>query len=91
MIDCQSITISINPQDQLPTVSAERSRDLHLYYYDPRAFGSVYTVDCSDVCVHFQPPYREEYQLELPDDREGQYVTEMRGSKMIVSKVIRGE
>ncbi len=91
MIDCTSVTISINPQDPLPTVSAERSSDIHVYYYDPRAFGSLFTVDCTNVFIHFQPPHREEYKLDLPSEKLDQYVTEMRNSKMIVSKVIRGE
>lgn len=86
------MTISINPQGQLPTVSAERSKDIHLFYYEPQAFGSVFTVDCTNMFVHFQPPHREEYRLELPpEDRLGQYVSELRDSEMIVSKVIRGK
>ncbi|XP_064391311.1 uncharacterized protein LOC135339116 isoform X1 [Halichondria panicea] len=89
MIDCTSVTISINPQDPLPTVSAERSSDIHVYYYDPRAFGSLFTVDCTNVFIHFQPPHREEYKLDLPSEKLDQFVTEMRDSKMIISKVIR--
>ncbi len=91
MIDCTSVTISINPQDPLPTVSAERSSDIHVYYYDPRAFGSLFTVDCTNVFIHFQPPHREEYKLDLPSEKLDQFVTEMRDSKIIISKVIRGE
>ena len=85
------MTISINPQDKLPTVSIERSKNIHLYYYEPHAFGSVFTVDCSDVMVHFQPPHVDEYKLELPpDDKLNQFVAELRGSRMSVAQVIRG-
>ncbi len=86
-----SVTVSINPQDQLlPTVCIERSSNIHLHYCKPTVFGSVFTVDCSDVSVHFQPPHKEEYQLELPSDPVGQYVSELKKTEMIISKVIRG-
>ena len=91
IIGSQGVTISINPQDKLPTVSIECSKNIHLYYYEPHAFGSVFTVDCSDVMVHFQPPHVDEYRLELPpDDKLNQFVSELRGSRMSVAQVIRG-
>lgn len=90
MIDCKSVTVSINPQDKLPTVSVERSNNVHFNYYEPQAFGSIFTVSCSDIFVHFQPPHREEYKLDLPSDEVGQYISELKDTEMIISKVIRG-
>ena len=90
MISSKNVTIFINPQDRLPTISADGCTNVHLHLYEPRAIGSIYTVNCSNIVVHFQPPHKLEYVLEIPEDSEGQYVYEFRGGKMTVDKVIRG-
>lgn len=93
LIDCQNVSIFINPRDTLPTVSAERCHSLHLYYVEPKALGSVYTVQCSEVIVHFKPPNKEEYLLEPPSGGTGndQFVSSLSGEEMVTEKVIRGE
>ena len=74
-------------------MSAERCQTLHLHYIQPKALGSVYTVQCSDVTVHFKPPHKEEYVLELPGGGGGsdQFVSSLSGEDMVTEKVIRGE
>ena len=58
--------------------------------------GSVYTAQCRDVTVHFKPPHREEYALELPGGGTGeegekdQFVSYLSGENMITEKVVRG-
>lgn len=58
--------------------------------------GSVYTAQCRDVTVHFKPPYREEYVLELPGGGTGeegekdQFVSYLSQENMITEKVVRG-
>ena len=89
LIDSHDVTIVISPQHALPTVSAERCRALHLHYHTPQAFGSIYTVQCSDITVHFKPPHREENTLELPEGNE-QFISYLDESKIVTEKVIRG-
>lgn len=88
------MTVSINPQDKLPTVTAERCENVHIYYYDPRALGSIYTVKCSNVYVHLQPPYPSEMPLQLPapDESNDQFVSTYKpqGKHMATVKVLRG-
>ena len=93
MIDCQNVSVFISPHDSLPTLSAERCQTLHLHYNQPSALGAVYTVHCSDITVHFQPPHKEEYVLELPGggDDSDQFVSRLSGEGMVTEKVIRGE
>ena len=94
LISSQEVTISINPQDKLPTVTAERCSNVHLHYYEPRALGAIYTVKCSNIFVHLQPPYPTELSLQLPapDESNDQFVSTYKpqGKQMIVEKVIRG-
>lgn len=92
MIDCRDVQISINPQEPLPTVSAERCSDIHFHFYEPTAMGSIYTVQCSKMVVYFQPPHTEtnELVLQATDDTR-QYVTKYRDDKLVTSVVIRGE
>ena len=85
------VTISINPQDKLPTVSADGCQNIRLYYYDPRAIGSIYTVNCSNVIVHLQPPHKQEHVLDLPTDSMDQFVSSLHQEKMVTEKVVRGE
>ena len=68
MIDCKNVSVLINPRDSLPTISAERCESIRFHLVRPGAMGSVYTVRCRDVSVHFKPPHREEYVLELPGE-----------------------
>ena len=88
------MTVSINPQDRLPTVTAERCNNVHLYYYEPRALGAVYTVKCSNIFVHLQPPYPTELPLQLPppDESNDQFMSTYKpqGKQMVSVKVIRG-
>ena len=65
MIDCKNVSVLINPRDNLPTISAERCESVRFHLVRPGAMGSVYTAQCRDVRVHFKPPHREEYALEL--------------------------
>lgn len=90
IISSKDVTISINPQDKLPTVSADGCQNVHLYFYDPRALGSIYTVSCSNVVVHLQPPYKEEMVLDLPADSTEQFVSTLQRGKMVTEMVIRG-
>lgn len=94
LITSQEVTVSINPQDKLPTVTAERCDNVHLYYYEPRALGAIYTVKCSNVFVHLQPPYPTELPLQLPppDESNDQFVSTYKpqGKQMASVKVIRG-
>lgn len=94
LISCKDVTISINPQDKLPTVTTERCENVHLYYYDPRALGSVYTVKCTNIFVHLQPPYPSEMPLEIPapEASNDQFVSTYKpqGKKMATARVIRG-
>ena len=99
MIDCKNVTVLINPRDSLPTISAERCETLNFHLVRPEAMGSVYTAQCRDISVHFKPPHREEYVLELPGggaEEEGggggkdQFVSYLRGENMITEKVVRG-
>ena len=87
------MSIFINPRDALPTVSAERCHTLHLHCIQPKSLGSVYTVQCSDITVHFKPPHKEEYILELPSGGTGndQFVSSLSGEEMVTEKVIRGK
>ena len=88
------MSIFINPGNSLPTVSAERCQGLHLHYTKPETLHSVYTVQCKDVTVHFEPPHRREYVLELPETSEQeneQFVSSLNGENMVTEKVIRGE
>ena len=82
--------MSVNPQDQLPTVSADHCHNIHFHFYEPRAFGSIYTAQCSDVVVHLQPPYPRETTLDTPADGEYQYVSSFQAGKMITELVVRG-
>ena len=95
LISCKDVTISVNPQDKLPTVTAERCENIHLYYYEPTALGSVYTVKCTNIFVHLQPPYPTEMPLDipLPEASNDQFVSTYKpqGKKMVAAKVIRGE
>lgn len=90
LITSKDITISINPQDALPTVSIEDCEDVHLHYYEPRAIGGIYTVKCRNIVVHLQPPHQPEQVLDLPEDNLGQYVSMLRGGKMATVQAIRG-
>lgn len=93
LIDCKNVSIFINPQDSLPTVSADRCNTLHLHCIQPKSLGSVYTVQCSDVTVHFKPPHREMYVLDIPIcgvTGNEQYVSSLSGENMVTEKVIRG-
>lgn len=90
MIDCEDVTISINPQEPLPTLSAERCNNTHLYFYEPTAMGSIYTVQCSNLFVYFKPPHPERSQVELNDDNK-QNVTKYSDGKLNTVEVVRGE
>ena len=82
----------MNPQEPLPTVSAERCRDIHLHFYEPSAMGSIYTVQCSKLFVHLQPPHTETSQLELKGtDDTKQYVTRYADGRLSTVEVVRGE
>jgi hypothetical protein len=95
LISSQEVTISINPQDKLPTVTAERCNNVHLHYYEPRALGAIYTVKCSNIFVHLQPPYPTELPLQLPppDESNDQFMSTYKpqGKQMTSVKVIRGK
>lgn len=88
LINSSEVTVSINPQDQLPTVSVDHCHNVHFYFYEPRAFGSIYTAQCSDVVVHLQPPYPRETTLDIPEG-EYQYVSSFQAGKMVTELVIR--
>ena len=90
LISSKDVTISINPQDALPTVSIENCEGIHLHYYEPRAIGGIYTVECRVIVVHLQPPHQPESVLDLPEDDIGQYVSMLKGGKMVTVQAIRG-
>ena len=95
MIDCKNVSVLINPRDNLPTISAERCESVRFHLVRPGAMGSVYTAQCRDVSVHFKPPHREEYALELPGEGveeggSGQFVSYLSGENMVTEKVVRG-
>lgn len=92
MISSKDVTISINPQDALPTVSTERCENIHLYFYEPQAMKSIYTAKCTNIVVHLQPPRKAEHVLEIPAPEESndQFVSEFRYGKIVTEKVIRG-
>lgn len=91
MFDCDRITIVVTPQAvSLPTISAERSKLLDFHFSEPGAMGSIYTIQCSQVSVHFQPPHAE--KTELPQGEEGrQSVTRYQNNQLTSEFVIRGE
>ena len=91
LIDCKNVSIHINPRDSLPTLSAERCHTLHLHYIRPEALGSIYTVQCSDVTVHFKPPHREDNVLELPSEENEQFVSSLSSESVVTEKVVRGK
>ena len=94
MINSRNVSIFINPRESLPTVSVERCQALHLHYIRPHAFGSVYTVQSTDIHVHFKPPYKKEFVLELPEEEESgdqQFMTSLSGESMVTKRVIRGK
>ena len=95
MIDCKNVSVLINPRDSLPTISAERCESIRFHLVRPGAMGSVYSVQCRDVSVHFKPPHREEYVLELPGEGveeggRGQFVSYLSGENMVTERVVRG-
>ena len=40
--------------------------------------------------VHLQPPHQPELVLDLPEDDVGQYVSMLKGGKMVTVQAIRG-
>lgn len=80
----------MNPQEPLQTLTAERCEGLDLHYLDPRALGSIYTVQCPKVTVHFLPPHTEKNEVELECD-QNQYVTRYADGHLTTAKVIRGK
>ena len=95
MIDCKNVSVLINPRDSLPTISAERCESVRFHLVRPGAMGSVYSVQCRDVSVHFKPLHREEYVLELPGEGveeggRGQFVSYLSGENMVTERVVRG-
>ena len=82
----------MNPQEPLPTITAERCSGIHFYFYEPTAMGSIFTVQCEEVFVHLQPPHPETSQLDLKDtDEKKQYVTKYANGKLVTEMVVRGE
>jgi len=90
MLDSKEVTISVNPQEPLPTVSVERCDGVYLHFYEPSAMGSVYTLRCSKVLVNLQPPHPESSEI-VVEDNEKQHVTKFADGKLSTSVVIRGE
>ncbi len=80
----------MDPKEPLPTISAERCKELHLYLYKPSAMGAIYTIECQGMVIHFQPPHVEENEVTLPNDKF-QHVTKYKGDKLTTVLVIRGE
>ncbi len=89
-VDCRRVTLKVNPQEPLPTLTAERCHDFQLYFYEPTAMESIYTVYCSGFKVFFQEPHQKENSLDVPTD-DFQYVTKYHDKKFKTSRVLRGE
>lgn len=89
MIDCDDVTLTINPQEPLPTLSAERCKNLQLYFYEPSAMGSIYTIKCPKIFIHFQPPHTERNEVVLKTDGF-QYVTKYVEGQFTTALVVRG-
>ena len=54
--------------------------------------GNIYTVKCSNVQVHLDPPFEQVLSLDLPSKEEiWQFVSEYAGGKMVTNMVVRGE
>jgi hypothetical protein len=90
LIDVDDFTLILNPEHPLPTLVAERCNNAHLYYQEPSAFGSIYTVRSPKVWIHFQPPHQEEYVVQFEDDKN-QYLTTFAEGKFVTELVIRGK
>ena len=80
----------MNSQEPLQTLTAEGCEGLDFYFSEPRALGSIYTVQCPKVTVHFQPPHTERNEVELQCD-DNQYVTRYTDGKLTTAKVVKGE
>ena len=91
MIDCDEVTLVVKPPHSLPTLSAERCQNVHLYFHEPEMVGSIYTVQCPKLLVYFQPPHAEKTEVALESDDNNQYVTKYVDSQFSTSKVVRGE
>jgi len=79
----------VNPQEPLPTLTAERCHDFQLYFYEPKAMESIYTIYCSGFKVYFQEPHQRENVLDLATD-DYQYVTKFVKGKLKAMRVLRG-
>ena len=54
--------------------------------------GNIYTVKCSNVQVHLDPPFEQVLPLDLPSKEEiWQFVSEYKEGKMVTNMVVRGE
>jgi hypothetical protein len=90
IIHSNGITVDINPQFELPTVSIDLSANVCLKYHLPEMIGHVYATSSSDVRVCLDPPHKETHPLDLPNTDDGsQYVAEYKNDKMQVDKVVR--
>ena len=90
MINCSGVEVDINPQDKLPTITADNCENITIKCHQPQAIGTFYTVKCSNVEVCLDPPYKETIKLDLPGPEvEGQYLSEYVAGKMTTELVIR--
>lgn len=89
-VDSRRVTLKVNPQEPLPTLTAERCHDFQLHFYEPSAMESIYTVYCSGFKVFFQEPHQKVNTLELPTD-DCQYVSRYVDKEFKTSRVLRGE
>ena len=91
LINSRGVTVSIAKGHDVPTISADSCHDLHLCLYEPHGMGSIYTAKCSDVFVHFQPPYLKEQKLTLPSANiDSQYITRCSVGKVFSVMAVRG-
>ena len=91
LINSRGVMVSIAKGHQVPTISADSCHNLHLHFDEPHGMGSLYTAKCSDVFVHFQPPYLKEQKLTLPSaDIESQYITRCSVGKVFSVMAVRG-
>lgn len=79
----------MDPSTTLPTLTAERCDNVHLYYNQPSALGSIYTVKCPKLWIYFQPPHKEKTEVELKTDKN-QYLTKFVDNEFETEMVIRG-
>ena len=90
-IDSEDITVHVNPDYPLPTLSADRTKDLHLYYNEPGEFNTIRTLQCSRVFMYFKPPHPEKTELVLETESHDRYLSKYEDGKFVSERKKRGQ